>query len=228
MLLSEPVVLLSEPEPVVLLSEPEVSVAVESEPVLVPVLVVPVVVVIMVVEPALSVVVIVVETSLVVVAAAPEPVMVVVILVVEPSLSVVVMVVASVVAPLVVLEPEPAPAPETPVVLASLPEAVELAVFDPELVELESEPELVEPASQLSTKSSISWILKEIRTRALGHSHTQHLLGIVIRAGLGGAVTDTVRVVLATAQAAHVTGGAAELRGLGVHVGDTHGLSRQY
>lgn len=223
-LLSEPVVLLSEPEPVVLLSEPEVSVAVESEPVLVPVLVVPVVVVIMVVEPALSVVVIVVETSLV--AAAPEPVIVVVILVVEPSLSVVVMVVASVVAPLVVLEPEPAPAPETPVVLASLPEAVELAVFDPELVELESEPELVEPASQLSTKSSISWILKEIRTRALGHSHTQHLLGIVIRAGLGGAVTDTVRVVLATAQAAHVTGGAAELRGLGVHVGDTHGLSR--
>jgi hypothetical protein len=145
-----------ESEPVVLLlSEPEVSVAEESEPVLTPVLVVPVVVVIMVVEPLLSVVVRVVETSLVVTATA-EPVMVVVILVVEPSLSVVVMVVASVVAPLVVLEPEPAPAPEAPVVLASLPEAVELEVVDPELVELESEPELVEPASQWSTKSSIS------------------------------------------------------------------------
>ena len=68
----------------------------------------------------------------------------------------------------------------------------------------------------------------ERRTRALGQSHLQDLLGVVVGTGLGSAVTDTVGVVLALAQAVHVTGLAAQFGGLGVHVGDTHRLSRQF
>lgn len=41
-------------------------------------------------------------------------------------------------------------------------------------------------------------------------------------ASLGGAVTDTVLVVLVLAQAGHVTRVAVKLGGLGVHVLDAH------
>lgn len=61
-----------------------------------------------------------------------------------------------------------------------------------------------------------------ILTRALGQSHLDDLRGIVTWAGLGGAVADTILVVLGVAQAGHVVGLAAQLGSLGVHVGDAH------
>lgn len=64
-----------------------------------------------------------------------------------------------------------------------------------------------------------------VRTRALGQGHLHDLRGIIIWAGLGGAVTDSKPVVLLVAQAGHVVGLAAKLGSLGVHVGDAHLLA---
>lgn len=64
-----------------------------------------------------------------------------------------------------------------------------------------------------------------VRTRARLQGHLQDLLGIVARAGLLGAVANTVLVVHGVAQAGHVVGLAAKLGSLGVHAGDAHMLS---
>lgn len=64
-----------------------------------------------------------------------------------------------------------------------------------------------------------------MHTRALRQGRLHDLGNIVARAGLGGAVTDTVLVVLVVAQAGHVVGLASQLGRLGVHVGDAHLLS---
>lgn len=63
-----------------------------------------------------------------------------------------------------------------------------------------------------------------IHTRALGDGHSEDLLGIIAGASLLGAVTDTELVVIGLAQAGHVAGLAAKVRGLVVHVGNTHSL----
>jgi len=63
-----------------------------------------------------------------------------------------------------------------------------------------------------------------LRTRALGNSHGEDLLGVIAGASLLGAVADTELVVIGLAKAGHITGLAAKLGGLVVHVGDTHGL----
>lgn len=48
-----------------------------------------------------------------------------------------------------------------------------------------------------------------IHTRALSDGHSENLLGVIARAGLLGAVTDTELVVVGLAQASQVTGLAA-------------------
>lgn len=65
----------------------------------------------------------------------------------------------------------------------------------------------------------------EGRTRAGCQGYLNNGGRVVIRAGLGGAVTDTVLIVLVLAQAGHVTGLAVQLGGLGVHIADAHLLS---
>jgi hypothetical protein len=65
-----------------------------------------------------------------------------------------------------------------------------------------------------------------LHTRALGDGHSENLLGIIAGASLLGAVADTELVVVGLAKAGHIARLAAELGGLVVHVGDTHGLLR--
>ena len=58
--------------------------------------------------------------------------------------------------------------------------------------------------------------------RARGEGNLDDILGVIVRAGLLGAVTDTERVVLGVAQAVLVTSLAAQLGGLVVHVVNAH------
>lgn len=62
--------------------------------------------------------------------------------------------------------------------------------------------------------------------RARGEGNLDDILGVIVRAGLLGAVTDTERVVLGVAQAALVTSLAAQLGGLVVHVANAHLLDK--
>ena len=68
---------------------------------------------------------------------------------------------------------------------------------------------------------------RKIHTRALLQGLLDNSGRVVIGAGLLGAVADAVRVVVALAQAGHVTGVALQLGGLVVHVVDAHLLHRE-
>lgn len=120
--------------------------------------------------------------------------------------------------------PLPLPLPIPPVVVLGMELAV--PVMPGSVVDPEPEPEPFPSASQSS--ASVPMTLRRVagtHTGALGQGHRDDLRGIVTRAGLGGAVANTVLVVHVVAQAGHVIGSAAKRSGLGIHVGDTHLLS---
>lgn len=136
--------------------------------------------------------------------------------------------------PVIVLDVEvmvpDAPAP--PVEVAPLPESAEDSEPDPEPEPDEPEPEPgpepeADPPAGQSSATGSTTLRKAagMHTRALGQGHLQDLRSIVARAGLGGAVTDTVLVVLGVAQTGHVVSFASKLGSLGVHVGDAHLLT---
>lgn len=115
---------------------------------------------------------------------------------------------------------EPAPAPA--VVVAPWPESVEVSESDPD-----PDPD---PDAEPSVGQTLAGVLlvamgDGVRTRAVRQGHLQDMLGVVIRAGLLGAVVNTVLVVHGVAQAGHVVGLASKLGSLGIHVGDAHLLS---